>query len=205
MEVRYVSDLQAQVAEAVSCLQAGGVILVPTDTVYGLAVLPGRDASIDRLFQMKGRPRSRNLPVLISAQADAVSLGAVISTAAERLLASRYVPGPLTLALEMDATKAVPWLHGRAEVAVRVPDDERLLAIIKAVGPLLATSANLHAEETHESVPEILASLRAEPDLVIDDGFRDIVPSTLVNCRLIPPVVERVGVVPSEEIEAILQ
>ena len=199
------SDLHAQVAEAGSCLQAGGVILVPTDTVYGLAVLPGRDASIDRLFQMKGRPRSRNLPVLISAQADAVSLGAVISTAAEKLLASSYVPGPLTLALEMDAARTAPWLHGRAEVAVRVPDDERLLAIIKAVGPLLATSANLHAEQTHESVPEILASLRAEPDLVIDDGFRDVVPSTLVNCRLVPPVVERVGVIPSDEIEAILQ
>lgn len=203
-QVRQVGDLAAQVAEAVSCLNAGGVILIPTDTVYGLAVLPQRYASIDRLFDMKGRPRSRNLPVMIAAVEDATRLGAIISTSAEKLFASKYVPGPLTLALEMSATEAAPWLRGRIEVAVRIPDDERLIAVIAAVGPLLVTSANLHTEETHESVPEILASLREVPDLVIDDGLRDIEPSTLVNCRLIPPVVERVGVVPIEEIEAIL-
>lgn len=198
-------DIEAQVAEAALCLQSGGIALVPTDTVYGLAVLPGRDASIDRLFQMKGRPRTVNLPVMITDEADASSLGAIISTSAKKLLASKYVPGPLTLALEVSASKAVPWLRGRIEMAVRIPDDQRLLAIIKAVGPLLVTSANLHTEETHESVPDILASLRGVPDLVIDDGFRDVVPSTLVNCRLVPAVVERVGVVPSEKIEAILQ
>lgn len=205
MDVRQVGDMEAQVAEAVSCLQAGGIVLVPTDTVYGLAVLPGRDASIDRLFQMKGRPRTVNLPVLITGPADASGLGAIISTSAEKLLASKYVPGPLTLALEVSASKAASWLRGRIEVAVRIPDDQRLLAIIEAVGPLLATSANLHAEETCESVPDILASLRGVPDLVLDDGLRNVVPSTLVNCRLVPAVVERIGVVPSEEIEAILQ
>jgi L-threonylcarbamoyladenylate synthase len=205
MKVRQVGDIEAQVAEAVSCLQAGGVVLAPTDTVYGLAVLPGRDASIDRLFQMKGRPRNVNLPVMITDEADATSLGAIVSTSAARLLASKYVPGPLTLALEVSSSKAVPWLRGRLEVAVRIPDDQRLLAILKALGPLLVTSANLHTEETHESVPDILTSLRGVPDLVIDDGFRDVVPSTLVNCRLVPAVIERVGVVPSEEIEAILQ
>jgi L-threonylcarbamoyladenylate synthase len=205
MEVRQVSDIEAQVAEAVSCLQSGGIVLAPTDTVYGLAVLPGRDASIDRLFQMKGRPRTVNLPVMITGEADATSLGAIISTSAAKLLASKYVPGPLTLALEVSASKAVPWLRGRIEVAVRIPDDQRLLAIIESVGPLLVTSANLHTEETHESVPDILASLRGTPDFVIDDGFRDVVPSTLVNCRLVPAIVERAGVVPSEEIEAILQ
>jgi L-threonylcarbamoyladenylate synthase len=205
MEVRQVGDIEAQVAEAASCLQAGGIVLVPTDTVYGLAVLPGRDASIDRLFQMKGRPRTVNLPVMIAEEADASRLGAIISTSAAKLLASKYVPGPLTVALGVSASIAVPWLRGRIEVAVRIPDDQRLLAIIKAVGSLLVTSANLHTEETHESVPDILASLRGVPDLVIDDGFRDVVPSTLVNCRLVPAVVERVGVVPSEEIEAILQ
>lgn len=198
-------DIEAQVAEAASCLQSGGIVLVPTDTVYGLAVLPGRDASIDRLFQMKGRPRAVNLPVMITEEADAASLGAVISTSARKLLTSKYVPGPLTLALEVSASAAVPWLTGRIEVAVRIPDDQRLTAIIKTVGPLLVTSANLHTEQTHESVPDILASLRGVPDLVIDDGFRDVVPSTLVNCRLIPAVIERVGVVPSEEIEEILQ
>ena len=198
-------DVDAEVAEAVACLESGGVVLIPTDTVYGLAVQPQHPASIDRLFAMKGRPRTQNLPVMISSRADIFALGAIMSAAAERLFNSKYVPGPLTLALEMRAEHAVHWLRDRIEVAVRMPDDERLLAVLKAVGPLLVTSANLHTEGTYESVPEILASLRAEPDLVIDDGLRDVVPSTLVNCRLVPPVIERIGAVTAEDIETILR
>ena len=114
------------------------------------------------------------------------------------------MPGPLTLAVGTSPDSLAPWLRGRDEFAVRMPDDERLLAIIDMTGPLLVTSANLHAEQVRESVPDILSTLVSEPDLVIDDGNRDTVPSTLVNCRPVPPVVERVGAVPAEEIEAIL-
>ena len=193
-----------EVARAAECLLAGGVVLLPTDTVYGLAVHPERDEAITRLFAMKGRPRSVNLPVMISSRYDILALGGVVSRAADLLLASKYVPGPLTLAVGVSPPDLALWLRGRVEFAVRMPDDDRLLAIIKQTGPLLVTSANLHAEQVRESVSAILATLASEPDLVIDDGNRDTVPSTLVNCRLVPPVVERVGAVPAEEIEAIL-
>jgi L-threonylcarbamoyladenylate synthase len=104
-----------------------------------------------------------------------------------------------------DPARLAPWLAGREEFAVRMPDDGRLLAILRATGPLLVTSANLHAQQVREAVPDILAHLAGEPDLVIDDGNRATVPSTLVNCRRVPPVVERAGAVPAEEIEAILR
>jgi L-threonylcarbamoyladenylate synthase len=193
-----------EVDRAAACLLAGGVVLLPTDTVYGLAVHPDHDEAITRLFAMKGRPRSVNLPVMISSRDDIVALGGVVSRAAELLLESKYVPGALTLAVGVQPERLPPWLRGRVEFAVRMPDDERLLAIIRKTGPLLVTSANLHAAQVRESVPEILQSLVTKPDLVIDDGNRDTVPSTLVNCRLVPPVVERVGAVSQEEIEAIL-
>jgi L-threonylcarbamoyladenylate synthase len=196
--------VREEVDRAAACLLAGGVVLLPTDTVYGLAVHPDDDEAITRLFAMKGRPRSVNLPVMISSRDDIVALGGVVSRAAELLLASKYVPGALTLAVGVQPERLAPWLHGRVEFAVRMPDDERLLAIIRKTGPLLVTSANLHATQVRESVPEILQSLVTAPDLVIDDGNRDTVPSTLVNCRLVPPVVERVGAVSQEEIEAIL-
>jgi L-threonylcarbamoyladenylate synthase len=204
-EVRYVNDMMTQVKEAASCLDAGGVILVPTDTVYGLAVLPEHDDAIAKLFEIKGRPRSRNLPVMTTSVEEIVALGAVVNESAQKLIASSRMPGPVTLALEVSAQHAVAWLRGRIEVAVRMPDDERLRSLISIVGPLLVTSANLHSEQTYESVPEILASLRGTPDFVIDDGPRDVVPSTLINCRLAPPVIERVGVVAEKEIEAILR
>jgi L-threonylcarbamoyladenylate synthase len=196
-------SVRAEVARAAACLLAGGVVLLPTDTVYGLAVHPEHDDAISRLFAMKGRPRSVNLPVMISSRDDITRLGGVVSRAADLLLESKYVPGPLTLAVGVSPADLAPWLRGRDEFAVRMPDDERLLAILNQTGPLLVTSANLHAAQVQESVPAILGTLVSEPDLVIDDGNRATVPSTLVNCRLVPPVVERVGAVPAEEIEAI--
>jgi L-threonylcarbamoyladenylate synthase len=197
--------VRADADRAAACLLAGGVVLLPTDTVYGLAVHPERDEAISRLFAMKGRPRSVNLPVMISSRDDITALGGVVTRAAELLLESKYVPSPLTLALELSPADAAPWLRGRDEFAVRMPDDARLIAIMEQTGPLLVTSANLHAEQVRESVPAIVSHLVTEPDLVIDDGNRDTVPSTLVNCRLDPAVVERVGAVSEKEIEAILR
>ena len=196
--------VREEAERAAACLLAGGVVLLPTDTVYGLAVHPEHDESVTRLFAMKGRPRSVNLPVMISSVDDILTLGGGVNRPAELLLQSKYVPGPLTLAIGVSEAKLAPWLRGRDEFAVRMPDDERLLAIIRMTGPLLVTSANMHAEQVRESVPDILSTLVSEPDLVIDDGNRDTVPSTLVNCHAVPPVVERVGAVPAEEIEAIL-
>jgi L-threonylcarbamoyladenylate synthase len=196
--------IREQSERAAACLLAGGVVLLPTDTVYGLAVHPEHDESVTRLFAMKGRPRSVNLPVMISSVDQITALGGVVNRAAGLLLQSKYVPGPLTLAVGVTAANLASWLRGRDEFAIRMPDDERLLAIIDMTGPLLVTSANLHAEQVRESVPDILSTLVSEPDLVINDGNRDTVPSTLVNCHAVPPVVQRVGAVPAEEIEAIL-
>lgn len=190
---------------AAACLLAGGVVLLPTDTVYGLAVHPERDEAITRLFAMKGRPRSVNLPVMISSADDIVALGGIVSRAAELLLASKYVPGALTLAVAVQPDRHAPWLRGRPEFAVRIPNDERILAILSKTGPLLVTSANQHAMQVRESVPAIVATLASEPDLIIDDGNRDIVPSTLVNCAVSPAVIERVGAVAREDIEAVLR
>lgn len=192
------------VQRAGSCIEEGGVVLLPTDTVYGLAVHPRKPEAISRLFAMKGRPRSQNLPVMVHAEGEITRLGGVISSTARRLLDSTLFPGPVTLAVGIAAEKAADWLRGRDEFAVRMPADDELLAILERVGPLLVTSANFHAKGTRESVREILASLEGEPDLVIDGGRRASIPSTLVNCRRESPVVERAGVVSVDEISAVL-
>jgi L-threonylcarbamoyladenylate synthase len=190
------SDVEA----ARDCLMQGGVVLVPTDTVYGLAVHPEREDAIERLFALKQRPKARNLPVMVASVFDLAGLGVRITEAASRLMGA-FFPGPLSLALGLLEGEAPPWLAGRTEIAVRVPDEEVLLQILRATGPLLVTSANIHAQETAESVPGILAALEGKPDLVIDGGVRNVVPSTLVNCNLPVPVIERVGAIPREEIE----
>jgi L-threonylcarbamoyladenylate synthase len=191
-------------ALAADCLRSGGVVLLPTDTVYGLAAFPAQQSAVHRIFEIKNRPPSVNLPIMISRPDDVSRLGGQLNDASRRLLDSKFVPGPLTLAVGIDP-EPVAWLAGRDEAAFRMPDEEWLLGLLGETGPLLVTSANVHAEPTRESVADILASLAVAPDLVIDGGMRSATVSTLVNCHLDPPVVERVGAVPAEEIEAILR
>jgi L-threonylcarbamoyladenylate synthase len=191
-------------AQVVDTLRDGGIVLLPTDTVYGLAVHPEHGAgSLARLFAMKRRPLSRNLPIMVASADQAAALGARVTAPARRLLAA-FSPGPLTLALGLDAALAPDWLAGRDEIAIRIPDDPLLLDVLRQAGPLLVTSANLHAQETPESMHQVLDQLDGAPDLALDGGVRATVPSTLVNCNLPAPAVERVGAVPAEQIATVL-
>ena len=186
--------------EIVECLGNGGVVLIPTDTVYGLAVSPEFDESIDRLFALKRRPRNVNLPIMVASDAELEALGFEVSESARRLLRSPLIPGSLTLALGFSSDYRPAWLAGRDEAAVRIPNDERLLSVLRKTGPLLVTSANAHSAETPDNVADILAQLDGAPDLSIDGGTLRTTASTLVNCRIDPPAIERIGVVPEAEV-----
>ena len=184
----------------VECLENGGVVLLPTDTVYGLAVSPKFDEAIDRLFALKRRPRNVNLPIMVASVEELEPLGFEVSEAARRLLRSPLIPGSLTLAMGFSSEYRPDWLAGREEAAVRIPNDERLLSVLRMTGPLLVTSANAHSAETPDNVADILAQLDGAPDLSIDGGTLRTTASTLVNCRVDPPRIERVGVIPESEL-----
>src|SRR6185369_4359740 len=189
-----------EIEQIVTCLQTGGVVLLPTDTVYGLAVSPEFDEAIDRLFKLKRRPRNVNLPIMVASDAELEALGFEVSEPARRLLRSPLIPGSLTLARGFRSDYRPAWLAGRDEAAVRIPNDERLLAVLRKSGPLLVTSANAHSAETPDNVVDILAQLDGAPDLAIDGGTLRTTASTLVNCRVDPPRIERLGAVPESEV-----
>ena len=181
----------------------GGVALLPTDTVYGLAVHPRRPEAIDTLFALKDRPRTRELPIMVATPDELPALGVQVTEPARRLLAA-FSPGPLTVALGIDAATAPGWLAGRDEVGVRVPSDPDLRALLSDVGPLLVTSANAHGEPTAQAPGPILDQLAGRPDAVVDGGVRSGVPSTVVNCNLDVPRIEREGAVDAAEIERVI-
>lgn len=202
MILHHVTDVTPEiVAAARDSLLAGGVALVPTDTVYGLAVAAGRPEAAARIFALKNRPAARHLPIMVAGVDQLPTLGVVVTPDARKLL-DAFAPGPITIAFGLSG--APEWLAGRDEVAVRIPKEEALLAILRETGPLLVTSANAHAQETPETVPDILAMLDGEPDVVLDGGPRQSVPSTLVNCNLPAPRIEREGQIPADQIEKVL-
>ena len=192
--------MNGTIEDIVACLGRGGVVLLPTDTVYGLAVSPKFDESITKLFALKRRPRNVNLPIMVASDAELEPLGFEVSESARRLLRSPLVPGSLTLAMGFSSDYRPAWLAGREEAAVRIPNDEHLLSVLRKAGPLLVTSANAHSSETPDNVADILAQLDGAPDLSIDGGTLRTTASTLVNCRVNPPRIERIGVVPESEV-----
>jgi L-threonylcarbamoyladenylate synthase len=194
--------------EAARTLRDGGVALVPTDTVYGLAASPERPDAVARIFELKDRPLTRQLPVMVAGLDDLAAIGLDVTEPARKLLASDLMPGPLTLALGFRAGLAPGekpgWLEGRDEVAIRVPNHPWMREVLALTGPLLVTSANAHQQASGETVDAVLAQLHGTPEVVVDGGALSVVPSTLVNCRAVPPKIEREGAVPAARIEEVL-
>jgi L-threonylcarbamoyladenylate synthase len=190
---------------AVEVLRGGGVAVVPTDTVYGLAAQPAEADAVKAVYRIKDRPEALHLPVLAASAAQVRALGVTFTPAAEAL-ARRWWPGPLTLAFGFDAGFHRPaWLEGRAEVAVRVPDHDFLRSLLEQTGVLLVTSANPHGAPTPHTAPDVAAALGLAVDLVVDGGPLRDVPSTLVNVRGRQPSMEREGAISRADVAGALQ
>ncbi|HIP22486.1 MAG TPA: threonylcarbamoyl-AMP synthase [Rhodobacteraceae bacterium] len=179
----------------------GGVALLPTDTVYGLMASPQHPAAIAKIFALKNRPTAKNLPILVADSAQISALGVQLDSRIKALLASRFIPGALTMVLPL--AKPPSWLSERQEIAVRIPNDAALRALLKGTGPLLATSANASGRETPPDVPSILAQLSGTPDIVIDGGPRQSQPSTLIDCQTSPYSVLRRGALSDADLKEI--
>jgi len=157
---------QRALHQAAAALRAGGVVLLPTDTVYGLAALtPGAE---EDLFVLKGRPADRSIAVLVADRPAAESLAASVPEPLAELMDAHW-PGPLTVVLPRPQTSA-PRIGGdRATVGVRCPDHPWLRRLLAEVGPLATTSANRHAEQTPINAGAVLAALA--PDHKSDVGI----------------------------------
>jgi L-threonylcarbamoyladenylate synthase len=189
---------------AAAVLREGGVVVVPTDTVYGLAACPGDEGAVAAVYRAKERPERMHLPVLAASLDQVRALGVEFSDAAGAL-ASVWWPGPLTLAFGFAEGPDRPlWLAGREEVAVRIPDHDFLRELISVTGPLVVTSANPHGAPTPLTAHEVAASLGASVDLIVDGGRLTEVPSTLVNVRGAEPAVEREGAISRAEVAGAL-
>ena len=190
----------------IKTLFAGDVVLIPTDTVYGLAALPTEKKAIDKIYALKGRPTGMNLPIMVSEVRDLKTLGLDVNDNAAKLFDSTLVPGAITFILGFKTIGIRPsWLERREEVAVRIPNNSLLLSVLKRTGPLLVTSANKHGSfHSPNKVSEILKELNGKPDLIIEDEEGKEIPSTIINCRHTPPLIERSGLIPIETINEIL-
>lgn len=182
--------LPAAVAAVREVLASHGVVVVPTETFYGLAVNPRDPEAVARVFAMKGREASKAL-LVVAANVEQAQELAVIPELWRKRLRSVW-PAPLTVVFP--ARQPLPG-SGRT-VAVRVPAHDLLRSLLHDVGPLTATSANL-SKKPPARRPEELGLLAAEVDLLLDGGETPGgTPSTLVDATVTPPRVLRSGCFP---------
>jgi tRNA threonylcarbamoyl adenosine modification protein (Sua5/YciO/YrdC/YwlC family) len=160
-------------------LDAGNLVVIPTDTVYGIAARPDDPAAIAAVFAAKGRPSDKPLPILAATPSD-LDRVALLGDVARR--AARHWPGPLTLVVPR-APGFDPDLGGTPSqgVAVRVPACEVALELLRGTGPLAVTSANLSGDRPATTVTEARAALGGKVRAYLDGGICAGRPSTVVS------------------------
>ncbi len=190
-------------AAAIECLQQGGIVALPTDTLYGLAADITNDGAVRRLFEVKKRPLDLPVPILIAASSEAPWRAEMTPLAL--MLAERFWPGPLTIILNRKPTFNSLALGGKDSVGLRVPDHAVPLAVIGLLGrAITGTSANLSGEPASLTAGDVLKQFEEGVDILIDAGPAPLgAESTVVDLRQERPCLLREGAVGLEELEAV--
>lgn len=166
---------------AAKTLKNGGVIIFPTETVYGVGGLAGSKDAMKRMYEIKQRPAGKPFQILISDLSQLNELTDEVSVKAKELI-TKHWPGPLTLIFKQK--------NGNSTVGVRLPDHELLRQLIRLTGPLASSSANLSGEPDPTSADEI----KIEADLLLDGGKCPLgQPSTIIDVSVDPPQLLRPG------------
>ena len=166
---------------AAAVLASGGTVLLPTDTVYGVAALPVLPGATRQLFDLKDRNADQPIAVLVADIDQALELVEDPSEVVARWMATLW-PGPLTLVLPRSGHAREMDLGGEVDtIGVRCPDHSFVRALAAEVGPIATTSANRSGAPTPTTAAEAAAALTGEVDLVVDGGDAGTLASTVVD------------------------
>lgn len=206
---------------AAQIINAGGVIVVPTDTVYGVACDPFNEDAVAKIYQLKRRPRTKALQILMSSVSDLEKLGLYLPSPLD-VLAEKFLPGgysPIARAKKDSVATRLATLckadenneqskatQCEATQGVRVPDCPELMKILRVTGPLAASSANRSGNESADSVEEAFEAFGDEIPLYLNAGpTRSHVASTVVGADASDKdgiVILREGIISEEQIRA---
>lgn len=187
---------------AAGVLARGGAVVLPTDTVYGLAALPSVPGATDALFRLKARAADQPLAVLVADADQAVGMFAQV-TPEVRSWMSRWWPGALTIVgARSTAVQHLQLGAGPDTIGVRCPDHAYLRELARRVGPVATTSANRSGEPTPRTAAEAAASLDGPVDLVVDGGPAGTLASTVVDTVASPWRILRAGAVTDADLRS---
>jgi L-threonylcarbamoyladenylate synthase len=195
----------ALMARAAAVIHAGGLVAIPTDTLYGLAADPFNRAAIDRVFMVKGRSDGQALALVAADLAQVLARLGEMSPVS-RKIAARFWPGPLTILMTAPDALAPRVAGGTGMVGVRVPDHRVAQELCRLTrSPLVATSANRSGRPPSRDADEVAAAFGDSIDLIVDSGpTPGGAPSTVVDVNGAAPRLIREGAISWERIEQCL-
>ena len=189
--------------KAIAILRGGGLVAIPTDTVYGLAALAFDSKAIGRIYLANERSENKAIAILIGEKSQLSQVASSLNEAASQLAAA-FWPGALTLVLPRhpdlpDNLSLLP------TIGVRMPDHAFARRLLARAGPLATTSANISGGPNPRNAQEVLAQLDGRIALVLDGGDAPVgVPSTVVDCTGESIVVLRQGAIKAEQLWQVL-
>ncbi len=199
------TDREAGLAAAVTAVRRGQLVVLPTDTVYGIGVDAFDADGVQRLLDAKGRGRDMPPPVLVSAATTLGALATDLPTWATGLI-ERYWPGPLTIVCRQQPSLRWDLGETRGTVAVRMPADEAALDLLGRTGPLAVSSANRTGEAAATDAAAAQRMLGEAVEVILDGGpSADTVASTIVDCTGDRPRILRAGAIPADELRETLE
>ncbi|HSW88033.1 MAG TPA: L-threonylcarbamoyladenylate synthase [Candidatus Saccharimonadales bacterium] len=183
--------------KAIDIVKNGGIIIFPTDTVFGLACRIDDEKALQRLFKIKQRSATQSVPVLVDSVTMAQEYVQPIPKEVKEKLMDAYWPGGLTIVLPCLTEKVLPLVRGnRDTLAVRIPNHPLILELIKGVGvPIIGTSANFHGQSTPTKQEEINPELTELVDFVLPGTCLNRQSSTIIDCSIKPWEILRQGTV----------
>lgn len=176
---------------ALNILREGGVVVYPTDTLYGIGVNISNGDAVERVFSIKKRSRSKPLSVCLP-KVESISKVAYMDSETEKI-ARKLLPGPFTLILNKKEGISSTLTAGEAKIGVRIPDSRVSMELSREF-PVTATSANISGMKVPESSEGVYKQIGGSVDLILDAGtFKESLPSTVVDLTCRPPSVIRRG------------
>lgn len=201
-------DPEAPSAEAInlaaSVLRDGGIVIFPTETVYGIGAAAHSCIGSQEIVDIKMRPASKPLPWLVETEDALDTYGVDVPEYAHRL-AQHFWPGALTLVVKASEKVGKDFRDSDGTVALRCPDHEVVRELLAASGgPIITTSANTSGKHAPASFDELEDRIVAAADLTLDGGeTRHGMASTVVDCTGPEPVIVRDGAIPADEIASV--
>ena len=192
-----------QLNEVLQTITQEDVIVFPTDTVYGIGASISSPKAVDKIFEIKNRPTDKSLIVLCADKVQLEEIVGPLSVDVKKII-DAFLPGSLTLILNCYTPLPEEITRGKQTIGVRIPNHPLALELLKEIGPLATTSANISGEPSPTKIDKLNPVIQ-RVNYVFDDGeTKEQIPSTILDCTKDEFVILREGAITLEEIQKVL-